>query len=81
MSQLLLCRWKPLSAYQQGQIVAFHEQGFSMCEMAKKLGRSLCVAQNFLKNREKYGKLKSTGRPKVPSAVKLGYSHERHRTP
>ena len=59
---------EPLSLYEQGQIVALHEQGLSMRGMAKQLGRSLCVVQNFLKNRGKYGKLKTTGRPKVLSA-------------
>lgn len=61
-------RGKPLSPYEQGQIVVLHEQRLSMRGIAKKLGRSLCVVQNFLKNKENYRKLKSTGRPNVLTA-------------
>ena len=55
---------KPLSEYEKGQINAYKDQGLSINEIAKKLSRSRCVIQNFVKNSEEYGILKSPGRPK-----------------
>lgn len=56
-----------MSDLEKGQIVAYFDQQLGMREIARKLGRSLCAIQNFLKDRENYGKNKSSGRPKVLS--------------
>lgn len=60
-------RGKALSELEKGKIVAFFDQQLGMREISRKLGRSLCVVQNFLKDRENYGTKKSSGRPKVLS--------------
>lgn len=51
-----------LSAEEQGKIQAFHEEKLSNRAIAKKIGRSLCVVNNFLKLRSNYGTKKSSGR-------------------
>lgn len=48
-------RGTKLSDFEQGQIKALYDRGVSMREIGRKINRSLCVIQNFLKNPENYG--------------------------
>ena len=57
-------RRKPLSDYEKGQISAYKNNGLSINELIKKLRKSRCVIQNFVKNSKEYGILKSPGCPK-----------------
>lgn len=53
----------PLTALEQGQIIAFNRSGMSQRDIANLLGRSKTVIQHFLKDPVRYGSVKSTGRP------------------
>ena len=56
---------KYLSEFEKDQIAAFHDENLTIAEIASRLNRSRKVVSNFLNLREKYGKNKSPGRPKV----------------
>ena len=60
-----------LTIYERGQIDALPNQDCGMREIARKLGRSLCAIQNYVKNKENYGKRKYIGRPKVLSSREI----------
>ncbi|XP_037930293.1 uncharacterized protein LOC119665034 [Teleopsis dalmanni] len=47
---------KSLTTYEKGFIGGKVVEGVGMRQIAKDLGRSLCVVQNYLKDRENYGK-------------------------
>lgn len=51
-------RGKVLNDQEKGMIIGYHDSGLSMREIARRTGRSLCVVQNFLTDRDKYGKNK-----------------------
>lgn len=57
-------RKKPLSDFEKGQIAAFNKAGLSSRNIARQIGRSPHVVNNFLHLGSKYGKKKSTGRPR-----------------
>ena len=59
---------KPLSEHEQGQIDSLQEIGQSQRFIAKFLGRSRCVVQNYLRLGSEYGSAQSTGRAKLLSA-------------
>lgn len=52
-----------LSDAEKGKILAFRECGLSGHEIATRINRSKTVVYNYLKNPEKYGQQKRTGRP------------------
>ena len=56
-------RGKALTAYEKGQIDAYHASERSNREIAKLLSRSLNVINNYVKNPNSYGTAKSPGRP------------------
>jgi len=56
-------RGKALTAYEKGQIDAYHASGRSNREIAKLLSRSLNVINNYVKDPNSYGTAKSPGRP------------------
>ena len=45
-----------LTEVERGKILALESEGFSIAEIADKIGRSRKVVYNFLGNREEYGK-------------------------
>lgn len=49
-------RAKPLTAEEKGRINAFSECGLSNRRIASKIGRSLNVVNNYLRNQSGYGK-------------------------
>ena len=53
-----------LSQVEQGQILAYKRSGKSIHFIAKELGRSRRVVQNFLKNPDGYGQIKRKGGPR-----------------
>lgn len=53
---------KILSVEEITKILAFREVNLGLREIARKLGRSLCVVQNFFKNPDNYNRTKK-GRP------------------
>lgn len=55
-------RGKRLSDVEKGKIEAFYEDGVGLREIGCRINRSLRVIQNFLNDKENYGKKKSTGR-------------------
>ena len=56
-----------LSDFEKGQILAKKEQGLSNRRIARDLGRSHTVVDNFIKNPEEYGTRRSAGRPSLLS--------------
>ncbi|XGW29432.1 hypothetical protein V3C99_008891 [Haemonchus contortus] len=54
-----------LSYFEKGQILAKKEQGLSNRRIARDLGRSHTVVDNFIKNPEEYGTRRSAGRPSL----------------
>ena len=56
-----------LSDIEKGQIIAYHDSGMSNRAIAKKLGRSHNVINCFIKNPDRYGTKKRSGRPSVLS--------------
>src|SRR5262245_20020755 len=56
-------RGTQLTDEEQGQIRAFNQEGHSNRWIAKELGRSARVINNYLKNPDGYGKNKDGGRP------------------
>ncbi|VDO40297.1 unnamed protein product [Haemonchus placei] len=56
-----------LSDFEEGQILAKKEQGLSNRRIARDLGRSHAVVDNFIKNPEEYGTRRSAGRPSLLS--------------
>ena len=52
-------------------IKAFHALGESQMGIAKRIGRGRCVVQSFLRDPERYGTKKSTGRPSKISQTLL----------
>lgn len=56
-----------LSDSEKGQIRAFKEEGLSNREIARRIGRSSTVVDNFVTKGDEYGKKKSSGRPAVLS--------------
>lgn len=57
-----------LTDYERGQIDALKAQGKSNREIARNIHRSPKVINNYLGDRQGYGQLKSTGRPRVLTA-------------
>ena len=53
-----MAKGKALSDFEKGQIQAFFDSGISKREIARRLGRSLCVVCNFLSKADAYGKTK-----------------------
>jgi len=51
-----MSREKPLSDFENGQIIGYIESGLKHCVIAKKIGRSQNVVSNFLRNEADYGK-------------------------
>ena len=58
-------RGKKLTEFEKGRITAYCNQGLSKCQIANKMKRSKCVVLDYLKNPEKYGTIKQTGRPPI----------------
>lgn len=59
-------RGKFLTDVEKGRILAYKEENISIREIARRLQRSLCVVQNFLKEPINYGTKKKGGRkPKL----------------
>jgi transposase len=54
-----------LSAFERGQIVAYHGEGLSATDIGKKLGRDRSTISKFLKNPAFDGPKKRPGRPRV----------------
>ncbi|PSN44695.1 hypothetical protein C0J52_11820 [Blattella germanica] len=52
-----------LYSFEQGQVKTYKEEGYSSREIARRLSRSPCMINNFLKLGNNYGVKKSTGRP------------------
>lgn len=77
-------RGKQLSEEEKGKIQAYHEEGLSNREISRRLNRSSCVIDNFLKLGSKYSQTKRPGRMPLVSdrekreikrlAVKENYS-------
>lgn len=59
-----MARGLKLSSEEKGQITAYHNDGRSNRWIARTIGRSLNVINNFIKNPTNYGKKKSSGRKK-----------------
>ena len=57
-------RGKSLSEGERASIVAHRENGLSMNEIARRIHRSRCVVQNFLKDPTKYGNNSAGGNNK-----------------
>ena len=53
---------KKLTQYERGQIDSFLDLGISINQIALKIGRSRCVVQNYIHDRENYGAKKHKGR-------------------
>ena len=49
-------RGKFLTEFEKGQIAAFKEAGYSNREIAKKIGRSASLVDNFVEDPDRYGK-------------------------
>lgn len=62
-SFLNMGRGKVLTAIEKGQIQALASQNMSGNKIAQELRRSRHVVQNFLRQHERYGTKKSSGRP------------------
>lgn len=61
-------RGTQLSEFEKGQIKAFSEGGYSQTQIAKEIGRSRHVVQNFIKLGDEYGsKNHRFGRPRALS--------------
>ena len=58
-----MVRGVSLTKEEKGRIEAFRRCGISQKRIAKELGRSRAVIQNYLKDPQNYGTRKSTGRP------------------
>ena len=58
-------RGKKLKESEKLRIIELNAENVSQSEIAKQLGRSRAVIQNFLKLRESYGAKKRSGRPKI----------------
>lgn len=56
-----MARGKKLSDIEKGKILALHGEGKKNREIARKIQRSRCLVDNFLKNPNVYGTKKSTG--------------------
>jgi len=55
-----------LNEEEMGRIRAYNEAGFNISQISRKVGRTRCVISNFLKDPEKYGINRSSGRkPKL----------------
>lgn len=52
-----------LSLFEQGQVTAFHTQGWSVRKIASEIKRSKTVVHNFIKLGQNYNKNKRNGRP------------------
>uniref|UniRef100_A0A7I4YDQ1 HTH_Tnp_Tc3_1 domain-containing protein n=1 Tax=Haemonchus contortus TaxID=6289 RepID=A0A7I4YDQ1_HAECO len=65
-----------LSDFEKGQILAKKEQGLSNRGIARDLGRSHTVVDNFIKNAEEYGTRRSAGRPSLSDRDKRRISRE-----
>lgn len=52
---------KSLTEYEKGVISALNEENLPLRAIARKIGRSLCVVQNFLACPEEYGSTKRSG--------------------
>ncbi|PSN43017.1 Transposable element Tc3 transposase [Blattella germanica] len=52
-----------LSSFEQAQVKTYKEEGYSSRDIARRLSRSPCVINNFLKLGNNYEVKKSTGRP------------------
>lgn len=57
-----------LSEFEKGKVVAFHNSGLAVSQIATKLNRSRTVIYNFLKNPYTYGRQRHTGRPSSVTA-------------
>ena len=55
-------RGNSLTDHEKGMIDAFEKDGHSQREIAKKIDRSMCVVNNYIKNKNKTPK-KIPGRP------------------
>lgn len=51
-----------LTDIEKGQILAYKDENLSLREISRKIGRSLCVVQNFWNDQDNYGKTKRSGR-------------------
>jgi len=58
-------RGKSLTELEKGKIIAYKEEGCSGREIARKLGRSHRLIQNFLRDPESYGTHKRRGGPSI----------------
>lgn len=61
-------RGTTLSHEERGKILAYNELRYSTSVIARKINRSRCVVQNFLKNPDNYNTCKRTGRKLLLSA-------------
>ncbi|ETP02255.1 hypothetical protein F441_20658 [Phytophthora nicotianae CJ01A1] len=62
-------RGKPLTHIEKDPILDYSENNPSANAIAKRMGRSWNVVNNFLPNPAAYGSKKSTGRPKMLGVV------------
>ncbi|PSN51592.1 hypothetical protein C0J52_20804 [Blattella germanica] len=62
--QVSMDRKAGLSSFEQGQVKTYKEEGYSSRGIARRLSRSPCVINNFLKLGNNYRVKKSTGKPK-----------------
>ena len=60
-----MAKGKFLTDFEKGQIFAHHQNGKGFREISRLINRSDKVIRNFLKNPDKYGQNKSSGRPEA----------------
>lgn len=53
-----------LTDIEKGQILAYKDEKLPLREISRRIGRSLCVVQNYLHDPDNYGKTKRAGRKK-----------------